>query len=82
MVEPIQQNQELTFNQYSVLIASINALRDEVRTTNAQMREVTQDHEDRLRRNELFLIVGLFVIIIAIIITFFVVREVVLNGRA
>lgn len=82
MAEPIQQNQELTFNQYSVLIASINALRDEVRTTNAQMREVTQDHEDRLRRNELFLIVGLFVIIIAIIITFFVVREVVLNGRA
>lgn len=81
MAEPIQQNQELTFNQYSVLIASINALRDEVRTTNAQMREVTQDHEDRLRRNELFLIVGLFVIIIAIIITFFVVREVVLNGR-
>lgn len=82
MAEPIQQNQELTFNQYSVLIASINALRDEVRTTNAQMREVTQDHEDRLRRNELFLIVGLFVIIIAIIITVFVVREVVLNGRA
>lgn len=71
MAEP---NQELSFNQYSVLIATINSLREEVRATHAQTSEMLKDHEDRLRRQEVLLIVGFFLVVIVGILSFFLLR--------
>ena len=57
MPEP---QQDLNFSQYSVLIGQISNLRDELRSNTEQLDRIVQDHENRLRRNEVIGIVSLF----------------------
>lgn len=75
-----QNRQEIPFGQYSVLLKEIGYLRDELRASNLQMEKIVSDHEERLRRNELLIVIGLFLIVLAAIVVFFVVREIVLRG--
>lgn len=58
----------LTFNQYAVLTQAINALRDDLRENNLQMRRLLDDHETRLRRNETLVLLGFSLTIIAAIV--------------
>lgn len=73
MPEPNNQG-NMTFDQYSVLISTINNLRDEVRANNSKMDEMLRDHEQRIRRTETLTISGLFLIIIVGFVLYVVLR--------
>lgn len=73
MPEPNNQG-NMTFDQYSVLISTINNLRDEVRANNSKMDEMLRDHEQRIRRTETLTISGLFLIVIVGFVLYVVLR--------
>lgn len=72
MAEP--QNQELSFNQYSVLANQILAQQRQIEALQQTINRVLDDHEDRIRRNETLIVIGFFLIVLASVILYFLTR--------
>lgn len=72
--------QELTFNQYSVLANQILAQQRQIDALQKIITERLDDLDDRTRRNEFMVVVGFFLIVLSAVITFFLVRDLLIHG--
>lgn len=71
MAEP---QQELTFNQFSVLANQIATQQRQIDALQQTINRILDDHEERIRRNETLIVGGFFLTVLATVVLFFLTR--------
>lgn len=71
---PEQSQNDLSFNQYGVLARQILDQQRQIEALQTQINRTLNDHENRIRRNEVMLIVGFFTVVIIAMLLYFLTR--------